>query len=45
MANILADLSLRLRANSAELSKGLENAKKQVKSFQDGFTTTGRLMP
>lgn len=44
MANILADLSLRLRANSAELSKGLENAKKQVKSFQDGITTTGKAM-
>lgn len=44
MANILADLSLRLRANSAELSAGLENAKKQVKSFKDGITTTGKAM-
>ena len=44
MANILADLSLHLRANSAELSAGLENAKKQVKSFKDGITTTGKAM-
>jgi len=44
MANILADLSLRLRANSAELSAGLENAKKQVKNFKDGITTTGKAM-
>lgn len=44
MANILADLSLRLRANSAELSKGLEQAKNQIKSFKDGISTTSKAM-
>lgn len=34
MASILADLSLRITAQVAELQKGIQSAKEQVKSFQ-----------
>ena len=34
MASILADLSLRITAQVAELQKGIQTAKEQVKSIQ-----------
>lgn len=42
MAGILSDLMLRLRANSADLQKGVERAKSSVGSFDKSIKKTSR---
>jgi len=42
MATILADISLRLRANGAELKKGLDEAKAKVVGFKGQISTMGK---
>ena len=44
MPTILADLSLRLRASSAELQKGLETAKASLNGFKSQVSGTGKAM-